>query len=364
MKLSMMTPAILIASAPLTANATADLLDGLGGPDGFGDGELEANDDDSSPSIDLDEAFPDGLSFFGRSHREIFVNNNGNVSFGSSVSAFTPEAFPVSAQPMIAPWWADVDTRLQTGGIANKVYYHVDNRRGRFIATWYEVGYFSFHTDLSNSFQLVLTDRSDVAPGDFDIEFRYNRCEWAVADPPATGGGGLAAQAGFDAGNRRDFVVLPGSMTEGVLELCDTTNTDEVGVWRFFVRVGDITQCGNAIVEDDEACDEGATTATCDGDCTEPLCGDGYLNEAAGEECEDGNEDNGDGCSDVCTIEPEQGPDAAEMVEVEPEPQEYRFTGGGVPWNCAQAGRSGANPLWLLLVIGIAIGRGASRLRT
>ena len=62
--------------------------------------------------------------------------------------------------------------------------------------------------------------------------------------------------------------------------------------------------CGNQIVEASEACDEaGASTATCDSDCTAVTCGDGTLNTAAGEECEDSNTTAGDGCSATCTTE-------------------------------------------------------------
>jgi hypothetical protein len=44
--------------------------------------------------------------------------------------------------------------------------------------------------------------------------------------------------------------------------------------------------CGNGMEDDGEECDEGGDTATCDGDCTLPSCGDGYVNPAAGEQCE------------------------------------------------------------------------------
>ncbi len=49
-------------------------------------------------------------------------------------------------------------------------------------------------------------------------------------------------------------------------------------------------QCGNGIIEDvAEACDPGPAqdTATCDVDCTPAICGDGYVNMAAGEECDE-----------------------------------------------------------------------------
>ena len=45
--------------------------------------------------------------------------------------------------------------------------------------------------------------------------------------------------------------------------------------------------CGNGVVDPPETCDGGGETAQCDGDCTEPICGDGYVNGAAGEACDD-----------------------------------------------------------------------------
>ena len=44
------------------------------------------------------------------------VNNNGIISFESSFSSFIPRSFPVSSNPgfglqLVAPFWADADTR-------------------------------------------------------------------------------------------------------------------------------------------------------------------------------------------------------------------------------------------------------------
>ena len=64
--------------------------------------------------------------------------------------------------------------------------------------------------------------------------------------------------------------------------------------------------CGDGTLDAGEECDDGNTV---DGDgcsavCTiEPFCGDGTLD--AGEQCDDGNNTDGDGCSAVCTIENE-----------------------------------------------------------
>ncbi|MCZ6562827.1 MAG: DUF4215 domain-containing protein [Deltaproteobacteria bacterium] len=63
--------------------------------------------------------------------------------------------------------------------------------------------------------------------------------------------------------------------------------------------------CGNKIVElPFEECDDGNNV---DGDgcsaiCLDPFCGDGVLDD--GEQCDDGNTTDGDGCSAVCISEP------------------------------------------------------------
>jgi len=46
------------------------------------------------------------------SKQSMQVNNNGLLSFLQGVSQFTPEAFPLAGdRKLIAPFWADVDTR-------------------------------------------------------------------------------------------------------------------------------------------------------------------------------------------------------------------------------------------------------------
>lgn len=50
--------------------------------------------------------------------------------------------------------------------------------------------------------------------------------------------------------------------------------------------------CGNSVVDSGEACDSAVDTPTCNaGMCTAPMCGDGYVNMAAGETCESNNVD-------------------------------------------------------------------------
>jgi cysteine-rich repeat protein len=84
-------------------------------------------------------------------------------------------------------------------------------------------------------------------------------------------------------------------------EACDDGNTDSGDGCS-----GDCSKvevCGDGVVDSGEECDDAGESATCDSDCTAVVCGDSVTNVSAGEECDDGNTTNGDGCSDACTIE-------------------------------------------------------------
>ena len=61
--------------------------------------------------------------------------------------------------------------------------------------------------------------------------------------------------------------------------------------------------CGDQKVDEGEECDDGYQTANCDRDCTLVECGDGIINDVAGEQCDDFNVISGDGCSAICTLE-------------------------------------------------------------
>ncbi|MCA9718144.1 MAG: DUF4215 domain-containing protein, partial [Myxococcales bacterium] len=62
------------------------------------------------------------------------------------------------------------------------------------------------------------------------------------------------------------------------------------------------TNCGDGVVEADEQCDDGNNE---DGDgctamCVAEVCGDGVVNNGGMEECDDGNAENTDACLDTC----------------------------------------------------------------
>jgi len=176
---------------------------------------LPANDDSSTVLVNLGFT----VNYYGSSFTQTHVNNNGNITFGTRLSAFTPFALtPASEIRIIAPFFADVDTRGAGSGLAQ---YGTDVLDGRnvFGVNWINVGYFSAATDKLNSFQLILTDRSDLAAGDFDIEFNYDRIIWETggASGGTNGFGGISAAAGYAAGNGLDAFQLAGSLVNGAL---------------------------------------------------------------------------------------------------------------------------------------------------
>ena len=178
---------------------------------------LPANDDGSSPAVTL----PFTINYFGRTFTQTFVNNNGNITFTAPLGTFTPFALTTTNTPIIAPFFADVDTRGMGSGLVQYGNTTLDSRTA-FCANWVNVGYYSSHADLRNSFQLILIDRTNTGPGNFDIEFNYDRIVWETGDASGgTGGqGGSSARAGYANGTTiaGTFLELPGSAVNGGLK--------------------------------------------------------------------------------------------------------------------------------------------------
>src|SRR5205814_957821 len=165
-------------------------------------------------------------NFFGVNRDTVFVNNNGNLTLDQPLSEFTPFGLVQTDRQIVAPFFADVDTRV--GRVATFGTGTVDGHPA-FGATWPGVACFDQIASVLNFFQVVLIDRADRGPGNFDIEFNYDSMQWETGT--ASGGdgncrGGSAAHVGFSNGTGAPgtFFELPGSGVPGAF-LDDNAST-------------------------------------------------------------------------------------------------------------------------------------------
>lgn len=218
-----------------------------------------ANDDGSYPCVSDSDGTPPGCSpqrvplgfsinFFGTIYDSLYINTNGNITFDEPLSTFTPFDLTTTERVIIAPFFSDVDTR-----VGNPVVFGQNTVDGRpaFGVTWPGVGCYDRNTPGLNYFQVILIDRSDIAPGDFDIEFNINSIQWETGE--ASGGnsscqGGAAARVGYSngSGNPGTFFELEGSGLAGSFLDSNTTtglihhnlNSSQLGRYIFPVRAG------------------------------------------------------------------------------------------------------------------------------
>lgn len=129
-------------------------------------------DNDGSARISLPFAF----NLYGTEHRQVYINTNGVLSF------YAPEAenfsFPLPYYlPIIAPFWADVDTRNPESG---QIYYKVTPTH--LIVTWDRVGYANAMADKVNTFQVIIGVPGDELLGpNANVKMNYGEMQWATA---------------------------------------------------------------------------------------------------------------------------------------------------------------------------------------
>uniref|UniRef100_A0A671LFG4 NIDO domain-containing protein n=1 Tax=Sinocyclocheilus anshuiensis TaxID=1608454 RepID=A0A671LFG4_9TELE len=152
-------------------------------------------EDGSSDVIFLQQPF----KYFGRTYNQIFVNNNGYLTFTEPLSAYTP--FLDSARDIIAPLW----TRL-------------DNRRG---------GSISYRKDTSTA---VLAQVTAAVKECFpNIPFAATSAFVATWDSvPYYNGGG----AGYNTVDSASSLIIPAA---SVPELSSSSNINVTACWSFHV---------------------------------------------------------------------------------------------------------------------------------
>lgn len=190
---------------------SSTLVNGLGGPAGFGEAALPAADDGEF-EVAVPASFgADGLAIDGGTASTILIDNNGAVLIGG----VTLKLFS-----------GDVDT--ETGAMtpspggnsagSNKIWYDFDEATRTVTVTWDDVGRWNNGTE-PNAFQLQLVDKGN---GDFDVIYRYEAQSWN-----GNGGGAIISTS---AGTHT--ILRPGVDRIG--------NLGAAGVWAFQVRGGEI----------------------------------------------------------------------------------------------------------------------------
>ncbi|OLD03815.1 MAG: hypothetical protein AUJ07_05680, partial [Crenarchaeota archaeon 13_1_40CM_3_53_5] len=242
---------MLVASAVLLsplaipqAHAAGASITGGAMRPGFNQTALAANDDGSTGLVPLNFT----VNFFGTNYTSLYVNNNGDLTFDSALVTFTPFPLTTTQRVIIAPYFADVDTR-----VGNLLRYGNGTVNGHpaFGATWPGVGCYNQINIVKDYFQVVLIYRPDIAPGDFDIEFNYNSIQWESGT--ASGGNSLclagsSARVGFSAGTGASgtFFELAGSGVNGAFLdsnnqtglIHNSLNSAQLGRYLFAVRAG------------------------------------------------------------------------------------------------------------------------------
>jgi hypothetical protein len=141
---------------------------------------LSLSDDDSEP-VTLSFSFP----FYGRTYSQVFVNSDGNLTFGQKDDASTERNVGrlVGGPPRVAPLLADLNP--ETGGSVS-----AQDLRDHLTVTWRAVPQFD-HTD-RNTFQVTLwaDGRVDFV---YDQELTSGIDAGVTGVAPGGGEGGLTA---------------------------------------------------------------------------------------------------------------------------------------------------------------------------
>ncbi|MBK7943160.1 MAG: gliding motility-associated C-terminal domain-containing protein [Flavobacteriales bacterium] len=163
---------------------------------------------------------------YGTLYNTVYININGNVSFGQYYGTFSSTGFPFNGYTMVAPFWADVD--LRGPGFGNNIVQFKVTPTAMYV-NWTNVGYFSQMTDKVNTFQLIITDGTDpVVPNGANVSFCYKDMQWTTgsASGGTNGFGGTPASVGANEGNGVDYIQFgrfdqPGTAYDGPFGLND-----------------------------------------------------------------------------------------------------------------------------------------------
>lgn len=161
---------------------------------------LNLCDDCSSGLINL----PFNICFYGSTANSLYINANGNVSFNSPYSTFSPPPLPSAGQAIIGPFWADVD---MSNGTVGKVRYKVTPTA--IYVNWVNVGFYPANGSLRNTFSVIITNGNDASIGiGNNVAFCYKDMQWTTGSASGGSGGfgGIPATVGANWGTGGQFI--------------------------------------------------------------------------------------------------------------------------------------------------------------
>uniref|UniRef100_A0A3Q1H1H9 NIDO domain-containing protein n=1 Tax=Acanthochromis polyacanthus TaxID=80966 RepID=A0A3Q1H1H9_9TELE len=205
------------------------------------------SDDGSSPRITLLRPFV----YFGHTYNQIYVNHNGHLTFNAPWYSYIPQRFPMyGSRDIIAPFWTDIDNRgngqinymqYTSGTVLQQATRHINayfpglsfTASWVFVATWYEVAYYSY-SGTRTTFQAVLIS---------DGRYSFVLMNYGTIATPRRG-----VEAGYDTNNSTHHFSIPGtylgnitsipSVTSALQRFVQTARLSNVGLpGRFAFRV-------------------------------------------------------------------------------------------------------------------------------
>lgn len=246
----------------------------LGGLQGYGEIEVPRGDDNAM-GLDISAVFENGLNYFGTTYaaNAVFVNTNGFLSFGQPFADIPTSQNNLPVRDLIAPFWGDVDTRLDGEGTeSGAIWVDIDPIADVVSLTWHRVGAYRRNADDTNTFQLQLFDRGN---GNFDIVFRYTQIDWTIG----TSNHDTGSRIGIFSANLADPIRIEiGIGHSGLQALPDIFgNTGVPGLWLYEMRGGVLEQSGSNGPRLTGTNGSDSLTGTEFNDTIEGLAGDDHL---------------------------------------------------------------------------------------
>ncbi len=221
-----------LSFAALSFQSHADvIISGMGGEAGYGSDQTFS---EFAPTFNL----PFVVNIDGINFNTFRAFTNGNVDlYSSELSDLEP------AIASLTPFFASGNYDCSSCGDT----YIGSPSEGVVAVTWLDMSTDAFYngddeTNRQNTFQALIIDRSDDTgqAGDADIEFRYDELSYrdeGISFDSFTWGQSRAGVSLPD----EEFIALPGSGTADILELVNTSNVGEDGIWAYSVRNGEVT---------------------------------------------------------------------------------------------------------------------------